>query len=151
MLFVRLAANYLPNALWFHLALGLIFIDLHKAWQPLVTSHRLFVIMLQHGAFKKTEVCFELREGTQGWNSCSRNRIPVIPGENFGGKESDICGERLLEWNSEMKARSPRRTSHTGPNYQWRRRCFPQPNRLALNEALARWLQNLLIRPRSTW
>ncbi|RCU34518.1 hypothetical protein DVA81_19430, partial [Acinetobacter baumannii] len=66
------------------LALGLIFIGLHKAWQPLVNSHRLFVILQQHGAFKKTEERFHQGEGTQDWNSCSSNRISVIPRGNLG-------------------------------------------------------------------
>lgn len=137
--FVRLVCNYLPTALWFHLALGLISIGVHNAWQPLVTSHRLFVSSnVEHSkkTKNKTQVCFCQREG----NSLQRLG-------NFSNSKAGISGnfvqtesrEGVWEWNLEIKARTSRHTSHEGPNYTWRLHCFPQPNKLAINEALVCW------------
>lgn len=104
-MFVRLVCNYLPTALWFHLALGLIFIGLHDAWQPLVTSHWLFVISQQHGAFKKTEVCLRQREG----NSYSSKRISVILRGNLWEYCKGRVKERVLgmEFRDESQILSP--------------------------------------------
>lgn len=128
-MFVRLVCNYLPTAHWFHLALGLIFIGLHNVWQPLVTEHSLFGIQ---------EKVWQ-REGKRDRNSESSKRISVIlRGESLGNfLKAKLKG--FWKWNSEMKARFSRHTSHKGPNYGWRHHCFPRPNRLAVNEGLARY------------
>lgn len=63
----------------------------------------------------------------------------------------EICGDNSLGMEFRDESWIPRHTSHEGPNYRWRRHCFPWPNRLALNEVLALWLRNPLIRLVSTW
>lgn len=67
--------NYLPAALWFHLALCLIVIGLHNAWQPLVTSRRLFgmVFIFFPFSFSKTNE-MGILSGSE--------RISVIPWRN---------------------------------------------------------------------